>query len=207
MWLSFISWLNSWMIKCVSHSTWTGQASRGLIALNRSEVWLLFKRQPRPSRQRELPLTSNSMQFITRLNNPTCWKRWRRRLQEHRTKAFGEVRMKVNRRWTVDTKQKQCRGGDKSIKQGLDRAWDQGTERWQKKRGETERWGGGSGRRNWRRQGGKRMLALPVRLSAHPAASRLSLLSVNQLPHRPEDGGFYHMKVGKNTKREETSTC
>lgn len=43
-------------------------------------------------------------------------------------------RQRVNGRQTVDTKQKQWRGGDKSIKQGLGRASAQGTERWQKER-------------------------------------------------------------------------
>lgn len=45
-------------------------------------------------------------------------------------------------------------------------------------------------------------------LSAHLAASYMSLLSVNELPHRLEDNDFYYMKAEKEkTKRKETSTC
>lgn len=42
-----------------------------------------------------------------------------------------------------------------------------------------------------------------IMFSAHLAASQMSHLRVNQLPHRPEDDDFYHMKAEKeNTKRK-----
>lgn len=56
-------------------------------------------------------------------------------------------------------------------------------------------------------EGEKQCWNFPIMLSAHLAASHMSLLSVNELPHRPEDD-FYHMKAEKEkTKRKETSTC
>lgn len=64
---------------------------------------------------------------------------------------------------------------------------------------------GGLGEETGDDEGAKERGRFPVMLSARPAASHMNFLSVNQLPHRPEDDGFYHLKVGKNTKREETA--
>lgn len=110
-------------------------------ALNRSQAWLLFKRQPGWSRESGASLPLSPCRLSPEPKQSHMWEALKKGTRECGTKAFREVRRQAGQ--GDGTKQKQSRRGDKSIKQGLDsmRPRHQGVTR--KKGREWPKWGVG----------------------------------------------------------------
>ena len=151
------------MIKCIIHSTCTWASIKWTVSVRSKQSLALVQTSAKTKQGKgsfPLPLTPCNLSLrpkqlhmleVLRKETLGTW-----------TKAFGGVRMKADRRQTVDTKHKQHRGGNKSIKQGLDRAWPshwEVTKERERKRQNAEK--GGPGQKNWQRQGVKTMPVFP----------------------------------------------